>query len=156
MEATESNLLKCKIKDTGATSLTFLTFLISCLYYWSWTYLTYSTVHISSLTESIVSSAYVFDVLTSIEKAIDILQAITWVAAAWREETEKTNKTCFRKWDITEQTVEKDDDKLGGWFDALLIKLAVHSGSDITDIPILMLKHATLHWCPSPIQWIRR
>ena len=83
--------------------------------------------------------------MTSIEKAIDILQAITWVAAAWREETEKTINTCFRKWDINEQTVEKDNDKLDGWFDALLIKLAVHSGSDITDIPILMLKHATLH-----------
>ena len=41
-----------------------------------------------------------------IAKEIDILQAITWVAAAWKEVSETTIKNCFVKRSIVQQVAE--------------------------------------------------
>ena len=44
---------------------------------------------------------------SDIAKEVDILQAITWVAAAWKEVSKTTIKNCFAKCGIVQQVVEK-------------------------------------------------
>ena len=56
---------------------------------------------------------------SDIAKEVDILQTITWVAAAWNEVTEKTIRNCFAKCGILEQTAENDDAELDGKFPEL-------------------------------------
>ena len=60
---------------------------------------------------------------SDIAKEVDILQAITWVAAAWNEVTEKTIRNCFAKCGILEQTAENDDAELDGEFAELFKEL---------------------------------
>ena len=60
---------------------------------------------------------------SDIAKEVDILQAITWVAAAWNEVTEKTIRNCFAKCGILAQTAENDDAELDGEFAELLKEL---------------------------------
>ena len=60
---------------------------------------------------------------SDIAKEVDILQAITWVAAAWNEVTEKTIRNCFAKCGILEQTAENDDAELDGEFPELFKEL---------------------------------
>ena len=51
-----------------------------------------------------------------IAKEVDILQAITWVAAAWKEVSETTIKNCFAKCGIVQQVAENDESKLDDKF----------------------------------------
>ena len=60
---------------------------------------------------------------SDIAKEVDIIQAITWVAAAWNEVTEKTIRNCFAKCGILEQTAENDDAELDGEFAELFKEL---------------------------------
>ena len=60
---------------------------------------------------------------SDIAKEVDILQAITWVAASWNEVTEKTIRNCFAKCGILEQTAENDDAELDGEFAELFKEL---------------------------------
>ena len=60
---------------------------------------------------------------SDIAKEVDVLQAITWVAAAWNDVTEKTIGNCFAKCGILEQTAENDDAELGGEFAELFKEL---------------------------------
>ena len=60
---------------------------------------------------------------SDIAKEVDILQAITWLAAAWNEVTEKTIRNCFAKCGILEQTAENDDAELDGEFAELFKEL---------------------------------
>ena len=60
---------------------------------------------------------------SDIAKEVDILQAITWVAAAWNEVTEKTIRNCFAKCGILKQTAENDDAELDGEFAELFKEL---------------------------------
>ena len=61
---------------------------------------------------------------SDIAKEVDILQAITRVAAAWNEVTGKTIRNCFAKCGILEQTAENDDAELDGEFVELFKELA--------------------------------
>ena len=56
-------------------------------------------------------------------KEIDILQAITWVAATWKEVSETTIKNCFAKCDIVQQVVENDECELDDEFAELFKEL---------------------------------
>ena len=60
---------------------------------------------------------------SDIAKEADILQAITWVAAAWNEVTEKAIRNFFAKCGILEQTAEHDDAELDGEFAELFKEL---------------------------------
>ena len=60
---------------------------------------------------------------SDIAEEVDILQAITWVTAAWNEVTEKTIRNCFAKCGILEQTAENDDAELDGEFAELFKEL---------------------------------
>ena len=60
---------------------------------------------------------------SDIAKEVDILQAITWVAAAWNEVTEKAIRNCFAKCGILEQTAENDDAEFDGEFAELFKEL---------------------------------
>ena len=64
-------------------------------------------------------------------KGIDIFEAITWVADAWKEVSVEMIKNCFAKCGITEQTSEDEDDIGDEEFNALFDKLA-DSECDIT------------------------
>ena len=46
---------------------------------------------------------------SDIAKEIDIVQAITWVAAAWKEVSETNFKNCFVKCSIVQQVVENEE-----------------------------------------------
>ena len=60
---------------------------------------------------------------SDIAKEVDILQAITWVAAAWKEVSETTIKNCFAKCDIVQQVVENDECELDDEFGELFKEL---------------------------------
>ena len=60
---------------------------------------------------------------SEIAKGIDVLQAITWVADAWKEFSVEAIKNCFAKC-ITEQTNEDEDDIVDEEFNALFNELA--------------------------------
>ena len=68
---------------------------------------------------------------SEIANAVDILQAITWTAAAWKEVTEDTIKNCFVKCGIVEQTVEGNDE-LDEEFDYLFKELTGEIVNDMT------------------------
>ena len=53
---------------------------------------------------------------SDIAKKVDILQAITWVATAWKEVSETTIKNCFAKCGIIQQVVENDASELDDEF----------------------------------------
>ena len=73
------------------------------------------------------------DVFASeIAKSIDILQAITWVADAWKEVSVETIKNCFTNCGITGQTSEDEDEIVGEKFNTLFNKLA-DSECDMTE-----------------------
>ena len=59
-----------------------------------------------------------------IVKQIDVLQAIEWVARAWKEVTAETIKNCFSKCGFTEETNEIEDDIVDEEFNALFKELA--------------------------------
>ena len=61
---------------------------------------------------------------SEIAKGIDILQAIIWVADAWKEVNIGTIKNCFVKYGITEQTSEDEDNIVDEEFNALFSELA--------------------------------
>ena len=54
--------------------------------------------------------------VSDIAKEVDIPQAIIWVAAAWKEVSETTIKSCFAKCGIVQQVVENDESELDGKF----------------------------------------
>ena len=60
---------------------------------------------------------------SDIAKEVDILQAITWVAAAWKEVSETTIKNCFAKCGIVQQVVENDESELDDEFAELFKEL---------------------------------
>ena len=60
---------------------------------------------------------------SEIAKGIDILQAITWVADAWKEVNIERIKKCFAKCGITEQKSEDEDDIVDDEFNVLFNKL---------------------------------
>ena len=60
---------------------------------------------------------------SEIAKGIDILQAIKWVADAWKEVNIETIKKYFAKCGITEQKSEDEDDIVDEEFNALFNKL---------------------------------
>ena len=65
------------------------------------------------------------DLLASrITKGIDIRQAITRVADAWKENSVETIKNCFLKCGFTEQTIEDEDDIVDEEFNALFSEVA--------------------------------
>ena len=65
------------------------------------------------------------DLLASrITKGIDIRQAITRVADAWKENSVETIKNCFLKCGFTEQTIEDEDDIVDEEFIALSNEVA--------------------------------
>ena len=49
-----------------------------------------------------------------IAQEIDVLQAIKWVAKAWKEVTAGTIKNCFAKCGFTEERNETEDDIING------------------------------------------
>ena len=61
---------------------------------------------------------------SEIAKHFEILQAITWLADAWKEVNVKTIKNCLAKCGITEQTSEDEDDIVDVEFNILFNKLA--------------------------------
>ena len=73
---------------------------------------------------------YVF--ASEIAKSIDILQGITWVAAAWREVSFETIKNCFANCVITRQTSEHEDEIVDEKFNTLFNKLT-DSECDMTE-----------------------
>ena len=54
---------------------------------------------------------------SEIVKCIDIFQAITWVAEAWKEFSVKTIMNCFAKCGITEQASQDEDDIMEEYID---------------------------------------
>ena len=68
---------------------------------------------------------------SEIAKDIDILQAMTWVADAWKEVSTETIKNCFAKCGITKQTSEDEDDIVDEKFNALFNELT-DSECDLT------------------------
>ena len=60
---------------------------------------------------------------SDIAKEVDILQAITWVAAAWKEVSETIIKNCFAKCGILQQVVENDEPELDDEFAELFKEL---------------------------------
>ena len=60
---------------------------------------------------------------SEIEKSIDILQAITWVARDWKEVSVEMIKNCLAKYGITEETSEDEDDIVDEEFKALFNEL---------------------------------
>ena len=60
------------------------------------------------------------DLLASeITKQIDVLQAIEWMAKAWKKVTAATIKKCFAKCGFTEEMSETEDDIVDEEFNAL-------------------------------------
>ena len=53
---------------------------------------------------------------SDIAKEVDILQVITWVAAAWKEVSKTTIKNCFAKCGIVQQVFENDESELDDEF----------------------------------------
>ena len=74
------------------------------------------------------------DLLASeIAKGVDVLQAITWVAGAWKEVSVTTIKNCFAKCGIiTEGQSGSEEDICDEEFDALFKELAADSECDMT------------------------
>ena len=60
---------------------------------------------------------------SDIAKEVDILQSITWVAAAWKEVLKTTIKNCFAKCGILQQVVENDKSELNDEFAELFKEL---------------------------------
>ena len=60
---------------------------------------------------------------SDIAKEVGILQAITWVVAAWKEVSETTIKNCFAKYGIVQQVVENDESELDDGFAELFKEL---------------------------------
>ena len=53
---------------------------------------------------------------SDIAKEVDILQAVTWVAATWKEVSETTINNCFANCGIVQQLVENDESELDDKF----------------------------------------
>ena len=60
----------------------------------------------------------------AIAKQVDALQAIEWVAKAWKEVATETIKDCFAKCGFTEEISEIEDDIVDEEFNALFKELA--------------------------------
>ena len=60
---------------------------------------------------------------SDIGKEADILQAIKWEAATWKEVSETTIKNCFAKWGIAQHVVENDESELDEEFAELFKEL---------------------------------
>ena len=67
---------------------------------------------------------------SDIAKEVDILQAITWVAASWKDVSETTVKICFAKCGIVQQVVENDESKLDDEFAELFKELTEMNGAE--------------------------
>ena len=61
--------------------------------------------------------------VSDIAKEVGILQAITWVAATWKEVSETTIKNSFAKCGIVQQTVKNDEAELDDEFAELFEEL---------------------------------
>ena len=81
---------------------------------------------------------------SDIAKQVDILQEITWVAAAWKKVLETTIKNCFAKCGIVQQVVENDesvlDDKLAELFKELTEMNEAENDFTVWNILILIIK----------------
>ena len=60
---------------------------------------------------------------SDISKEADILQAIKWEAATWKEFSETTIRNCFAKCGIAQHVVENDESELNGEFAELFKEL---------------------------------
>ena len=78
----------------------------------------------AGIIQSFIQSAKEDLLAWEIAKQIDVLQAIEWVAKAWKEVTAETIKNCFAKSGFTEETNEIEDDIVDEEFNALFKELA--------------------------------